>query len=84
MTGGRLKRVRDSVSDASFFMTYGDELADVNIRELVDFHAHHRTLATVFGAQTAARRRALPDRIHPAPCALRRGPRLVRHRVERR
>jgi glucose-1-phosphate cytidylyltransferase len=59
MTGGRLKRVRDYVGDETFCMTYGDGLADVNIRELVDFHARHRTFATVTAVQPAARFGAL-------------------------
>jgi glucose-1-phosphate cytidylyltransferase len=59
MTGGRLKRVRGYVGDETFCMTYGDGLADVNIRELIEFHARHRTLATVTAVQPAARFGAL-------------------------
>lgn len=41
MTGGRLKRVRDYVSDGTFCFTYGDAVADVDITALL---AHHRAL----------------------------------------
>src|SRR5437879_13814504 len=37
MTGGRLKRVRDYLDD-DFCLTYGDGVADVDIRKLIDFH----------------------------------------------
>src|SRR5262249_27600455 len=48
MTGGRVRRVRGHLSDDDTFMvTYGDGLADVDIRELVAFHHTHRRLATV-------------------------------------
>ncbi len=39
MTGGRLKRVLPYVGDETFCLTYGDGVADVDIRALV---AHHR------------------------------------------
>ncbi|SOC80335.1 glucose-1-phosphate cytidylyltransferase [Salinimicrobium sediminis] len=39
MTGGRLKRVGDYIrNEKSFCFTYGDGVADVNIKELIDFH----------------------------------------------
>ena len=47
MTGGRLKRILPYLEDQTFCMTYGDGLADVNIRDLVDFHHRTRRLATV-------------------------------------
>ncbi|MGZ2406218.1 glucose-1-phosphate cytidylyltransferase [Rhizobium ruizarguesonis] len=48
MTGGRLKRIKHLVADdEAFCMTYGDGVADVNIKKLMDFHKAHRKLATV-------------------------------------
>ena len=48
MTGGRLKRVRDYISeDDAFCFTYGDGLSDVDIRGSIDFHRNHGKLATV-------------------------------------
>lgn len=50
MTGGRLKRVADYVSDEeAFCLTYGDGVGDVNITELVAFHKAHNLKATLTG-----------------------------------
>lgn len=39
MTGGRLKRVADYVKDEDvFYLTYCDDVSDVNITELLSFH----------------------------------------------
>ncbi len=47
MTGGRLRQVRDFVSDDHFCMTYGDGLADIDIGALIRFHKAHESEATV-------------------------------------
>src|SRR3954465_9485599 len=47
MTGGRLKRIREHLDDQSFFMTYGDGVADINLDKLRDFHNAHGKMATV-------------------------------------
>lgn len=47
MTGGRLKRVREYLTDDLFFLTYGDGVADIDLGALVAFHNQHRGLATV-------------------------------------
>jgi glucose-1-phosphate cytidylyltransferase len=47
-TGGRLKRLKKWLEkDESFFFTYGDGVADLNIAALLDFHNSHGKLATV-------------------------------------
>ncbi|MBX3382924.1 MAG: glucose-1-phosphate cytidylyltransferase [Phycisphaeraceae bacterium] len=46
MTGGRLKRVRRHLR-GTFFMTYGDGLADVDISASLAFHRGHGRMATV-------------------------------------
>jgi glucose-1-phosphate cytidylyltransferase len=46
-TGGRIRRVRDWVSDGTFCLTYGDGLADVDLHALVQFHRRHGKLVTV-------------------------------------
>ena len=55
MTGGRLKRLKKYIGKETFMMTYGDGVADVNIRELVDFHKTHGKLATVTAVRPPAR-----------------------------
>jgi glucose-1-phosphate cytidylyltransferase len=48
MTGGRLKRIGSYLkSEKAFFLTYGDGVADVNIKELMDFHLAHGKEATL-------------------------------------
>jgi glucose-1-phosphate cytidylyltransferase len=54
-TGGRLKRVKDWVGNETFMMTYGDGVADVNIRQLVAFHKRNGRLATVTAVRPPAR-----------------------------
>lgn len=47
-TGGRLKRIKYMLPpEQPFCMTYGDGLADVNIKNLVDFHRSHGLDATM-------------------------------------
>lgn len=47
MTGGRIRRVRDYIGDEDFCMTYGDGVANINIRRLIDFHQSCGRKATV-------------------------------------
>jgi len=55
MTGGRVKRVQPFIGNEPFMLTYGDGVADVNIRNLVDFHKSHGKLATVTSTQPGGR-----------------------------
>lgn len=55
-TGGRLKRLSGWLGkDDLFFMTYGDGLADVDLRALLAFHRGHGKLATVTAVRPPAR-----------------------------
>jgi glucose-1-phosphate cytidylyltransferase len=54
-TGGRIKRLRQWVGDTTFMVTYGDGVADVDIRSLVQFHCSHGRLATVTAVRPPAR-----------------------------
>jgi glucose-1-phosphate cytidylyltransferase len=59
-TGGRLKRVAAYLRDEEdFCFTYGDGLADVDIRRLIEFHRGQRTLATVTSVRPPGRFGAL-------------------------
>ena len=55
MTGGRLLRVRNYLQDDDFCFTYGDGVADVDIRALVAFHREQATLATMTTVQPPGR-----------------------------
>jgi len=58
-TGGRLKRVAGYLDDEDFCFTYGDGVADVNIRELVAFHKSCKVTATLTAVQPPGRFGAL-------------------------
>ncbi len=48
MTGGRLKRVEKYLDgEENFCMTYGDGVADIDVRGLIDFHHGHGAKATL-------------------------------------
>lgn len=55
MTGGRLKRIKNFIGDEPFFMTYGDGVSDVNIKDLLDFHKNHGKLATLTAVKPDSR-----------------------------
>ncbi len=55
MTGGRLLGVKEYVGDEPFIFTYGDGLANVNLKKLVQFHGNHSGCATVTAVRPAAR-----------------------------
>lgn len=59
LTGGRLRRVRQHLGDQPFCFTYGDGVADIDIRALVDFHCAHGKAATVTAIQPPGRYGAL-------------------------
>lgn len=59
MTGGRLRRVRDYLDDETFCLTYGDGVADIDIRGLVAFHREHGGLATLTAVRQPGRFGAL-------------------------
>ncbi|HHN63924.1 MAG TPA: glucose-1-phosphate cytidylyltransferase [Nitrospirae bacterium] len=55
-TGGRLKRLKDWIGkDEVFMMTYGDGVADIDLKKLVEFHKSHGKLATVTTVKAPAR-----------------------------
>lgn len=59
-TGGRLRRVRQYVDPGQpFCFTYGDGLADINIRAEIEFHRRHGRWATVAAVQPPGRYGAL-------------------------
>jgi glucose-1-phosphate cytidylyltransferase len=55
MTGGRVRRIQRYIDGDTFMVTYGDGVADVNIRHLLDFHKKHGKLATVTAVQPLSR-----------------------------
>lgn len=55
-TGGRVKRLAQWLGDdETFMMTYGDGLANVDLKDLLCFHQRHGRLATVTTVRPPAR-----------------------------
>jgi glucose-1-phosphate cytidylyltransferase len=54
-TGGRIKRCMDQSPDSEFFVTYGDGLANVNLKKLFEFHKDTGRKATVTAVRPPAR-----------------------------
>lgn len=60
MTGGRLKRVANYIRDQeAFCFTYGDGVANVDVRAQLAFHRQHGKLASVTAVQPPGRYGAL-------------------------
>src|SRR5579872_830102 len=60
MTGGRLKRIAPYLNPGEdFCFTYGDGVADINIKALIDFHKKNQSLVTLTATQPPGRFGAL-------------------------
>ena len=55
MTGGRLKRIKKYLNEDIFCCTYGDGLANINIKNLLESHNKSGKLATVTAVQPPGR-----------------------------
>ena len=55
MTGGRVHRIAPYVKSEHFFVTYGDGLADIDIRKLFQFHLKEGRIGTVTGVAPDSR-----------------------------
>lgn len=55
MTGYRVKLAGKYLNEDNFMLTYGDAVADVNIKELVAFHKKQNTIGTVTGVYPPSR-----------------------------
>ncbi len=55
MTGGRLKRARPHIGPGDFCATYGDGLADVDIRALLAHHRREGRVATITAVKPPGR-----------------------------
>lgn len=54
-TAGRLKAVKSYIGDEDFMLTYGDGLADIDMKKLLAFHKSHGKIATLTAVQLEAR-----------------------------
>ncbi|MFZ5966005.1 MAG: glucose-1-phosphate cytidylyltransferase [Bacillota bacterium] len=51
MTGARIKRAQKYIGNETFMLTYGDGVADIDIKALLNFHSKKERVATVTGIQ---------------------------------
>jgi glucose-1-phosphate cytidylyltransferase len=54
-TGARIARALPHVKTDRFMLTYGDGVADVDLKSLVKFHEQHGKIATVTGVRPSSR-----------------------------
>jgi len=54
-TGGRVGRLRSWLEDGTFMLTYGDGVANIDLRKLVEFHRAHGRLVTMTAVRPPAR-----------------------------
>ncbi len=56
MTGGRIRRMLPYLDgDQTFCLTYGDGVGNIDVRATIEFHRHHRLLATMTVVRPPAR-----------------------------
>ena len=55
MTGGRIKRLENYLRDATFMVTYGDGVSDIDLDALLAFHRSHGKPATITAVHPPAR-----------------------------
>jgi glucose-1-phosphate cytidylyltransferase len=55
MTGGRVKRMQPFIGQETCMLTYGDGVANIDIKALVDFHKRHGKMVTVTAVHPGAR-----------------------------
>jgi len=54
-TGGRILRLKKYIGNETFMVTYGDGVANINLKELLDFHRKHGKIGTVTAVRPPAR-----------------------------
>lgn len=55
LKGARLKKIEKYLDEDINLLTYGDGLANINIKELIDFHIQKNKLVTISGVHPPAR-----------------------------
>lgn len=55
LTGGRIKRLQPWLKDATFMVTYGDSVSNIDLQALLQFHRKHGRIATISAVRPPAR-----------------------------
>lgn len=51
MTGGRIKKAQEYIGKETFMLTYGDGVADINVKKLLEHHKNSKKIATLTSVQ---------------------------------
>jgi glucose-1-phosphate cytidylyltransferase len=54
-TGARVKKIENYINEDTFMLTYGDGVANVDIRKLVDFHLSQGRIGTITAVHPSSR-----------------------------
>lgn len=49
LTGERVRRIKKYINEEYFMVTYGDGLANINVRDLFNYHRNKKTIGTITG-----------------------------------
>ncbi len=55
MTGGRVRRLKSILKNEKFFLTYGDGIANINLKKLLKFHIKCKSTVTLTAVRPPAR-----------------------------
>jgi len=55
MTGGRIKKIKDLITEKTFLLTYGDGLSNINIQKLIEYHHRKNKSITLSAVRPQAR-----------------------------
>ncbi|MBX4197923.1 glucose-1-phosphate cytidylyltransferase [Candidatus Parcubacteria bacterium] len=55
LKGGRLKKIEKYLDDDINLLTYGDGIADIDIKDLIKFHKGHGKMLTITGVRPSSR-----------------------------
>jgi len=55
LTGGRIKRLKRTIGNETFMLTWGDGVSNVDLNQLLAFHKSHGKLATLTAVRPTAR-----------------------------
>src|SRR3989344_5489373 len=54
-TGSRIKKIEKYIKEDNFFLTYGDGVSNIDIKELLKFHLNHGGIGTVTAVRPLTR-----------------------------
>ncbi|MDD2890479.1 MAG: glucose-1-phosphate cytidylyltransferase [bacterium] len=54
-TGSRVKKIEKYIDGDVFMLTYGDGVANINIKNLLEFHKSHKKIGTITGVNPLSR-----------------------------